>query len=214
MLTLNDIFKYAGFILLFINVILFYKSHNRFTKIMAFKLIFTYLVISLIFSLNNERMNYFRINNLFLSHFYFIFQFVLLSAFYLLLLNKRQKRFVIIIYFIVLSILGGQYMLKPKELFGFNLFEVFITSFPLVIYSVIHLYNSLTSKGVFLYFNAAILIYISSSTLIFFLGNYLAIFEQKVVINIWFIHKILYLVFLILIFLEWKNSFSSHKTKT
>ncbi len=213
MVILNDILKYLGLTLLLINVILFFKSHNLFQKIMAYRIIFIYLLVSLIFSLINEHMNMKKTNNLYLSHFYFAFQFILLSFFYIVNFNRRQQKFIKIIFVIVLAILGSQYILYPKELFGFNLLEVFITSFPLVVYSIIHLYNSLSQKGQYLYINASILIYLSASTLIFFLGNYLAEFDREVVVNIWFIHKVLYLVFLILIFLEWKSNFSQYKIK-
>ncbi len=214
MLTLNDTIQYLGLIILLINIFLFTKSHSFYSKNMAFIILFTYVTISFSFDLINEYMHSKRINNLYLSHFYFIYQFILFSYFYLLLFKQKQQQLLVkVIFLIVIISLGLYHIIYPKKLFEFNLLEVFITSFPLVIYSVIHLYNSLTTEGKFLYINAAILIYLSSSTLIFFLGNYLAQFDQEMVVNIWSIHKILRLIFLILIFLEWKNSFSSYKIK-
>jgi len=215
MLQLDNYIQYLGLILLFITVILFIKSYRFFSKTIAFNILFTYLVISLGFDLINEYMHSKRIQNLYLSHFYFGYQFILFSIFYLSIFHQKKQQILIkSIFFIVIIFLGLYHIIYPKELFEFNLLEVFITSFPLVIYSVIHLYNSLTTKGKYLYINAAILIYLSSSTLIFFLGNHLATFKNEVVVNIWFIHKLLRLVFLTLILLEWKNSFQPYKIKT
>jgi hypothetical protein len=210
-----DILKYLDVILLCINVILYSISHNQFSKIMAYKLIYIYLWLSLIITVTTEIMFAYKENNHYLSHFYFLFQFILFTYFYLnLFKNKTQKIYVKTIFVIVISILTIQYLLNPLGLFYFNLLEVLLTSFPLISYSIIHLYNSLVKKGSYLYLNAAMLVYLSASTLIFFLSNYLTGLDKKIVINIWHILEILYVLFLIIILLEWKNSFSSYKTKT
>ena len=211
---LNNVFQYLTLGLLFVNVELYLRSHNLFSKVMAYNLILIYIVLNLITSLTLEYLYNNRIENLYLSNFYLIFQFILFSYFYLnLFRNKKQKIYVKASFVIVMSILTIQYLLNPLGFFYFNLLEVFLTSFPLITYSIIHLYNSLATKGKFLYINAAILIYLSSSTLIFFLGNVLRELNRTDANNIWLILKILYSIFLILFTIEWKNSFSSYKIK-
>ncbi len=214
---INDFIKYLGILLLLINFILFTKSHRHYKNLMAFNILYIYIIISLSLLTITNVFNELKIRNLYLSHFYFIFQYVLISIFYIILFrNNDQRRFIQILFILVILTLGIQYVIYPLNFFKFNLLEIFLTSFPLTIYSIIHLYNSLTKKGVYLYFNAAILIYITATTLIFILGNYITGVEidKTIARNIWFIHKILYLAFLTLILLEWKNSFSSYKIKT
>ncbi len=213
---IDDIVKYLGILLLIINFILFTKSHKYYKNFMAFNILYIYIIISLTLLTITNIFNEFKIRNLYLSHFYFIFQFIILSIFYITLLrHKSQQKLIQILFVSVIFILGIQYALDYHKFFKFSLLEIFLTSFPLTIYSTIHLYNSLTTRGEYLYFNAAILIYITATTLIFILGNYITgeEIDKTIARNIWFIHKVLYLVFLILTFLEWKNSFSSYKTK-
>ena len=71
---------------------------------------------------------------------------------------------------------------------------------------MIHLYNSLTKKGELMYINAGILIYLTTSTLIYILGDYLSNQRGIVISNIWFLNKVLYVVYISLILTEWKMS--------
>lgn len=214
-LNLNNFFRYSILVLLIINAYLYIKSYNSHKRIIAFKIITIYILLSLVLNIVTLIFSYYRHDNLYLSHFYFIFQFSLLSIFYLnLFKHKPQQRLVQFLFVSIILILGIQYALDHTRFLKYSLLEILLTSFPLTIYSIIHLYNSLTLKGKYLYFNAAILIYLTATTLIFILGNYITVIKDKELTrNIWFIHKFLYLVFLILTFLEWKNSFSSYKIK-
>ena len=56
-----------------------------------------------------------------------------------------------------------------------------------------------------MYINAGVLIYLASSTLIFILGNLINVVDRPLQTNIWFINKILYVGYLILILIEWRN---------
>ena len=65
-----------------------------------------------------------------------------------------------------------------------------------------------------MYINAGILIYITTSTLIFILGDYLSLFTKNQAIkNIWLINKVLYVIYMILILIEWKKNFRPVKSK-
>jgi hypothetical protein len=65
-----------------------------------------------------------------------------------------------------------------------------------------------------MYINAGILIYITTSTLIYILGNFLATQDNNIAVtNIWFLNKVLYIVYMLLIMLEWKMIFWSVKRK-
>jgi len=183
----------------------------------AYTYLTAYLVLTTIINLI---MTYYAINkwnNLFLSHFYFMIQFIFLSQFYYELFKKEQLRFVRYVQLLVLIILTCNFIIEPLIFFRFSLLEVFLTSFSLFLFSVVHLYNSLVKKGKYLFFNAGILIYSSISTLIFFLGNYLSLgstdMSRDIKLNIWNINVLITLVYQVLIFLEWKTNISKWKLK-
>lgn len=214
MKLINSFFLYAGFILIFINTVLYLMGYKQNKKALAYKFFTVYLIISFIISVSAFILAKQQIPNLHLSHAYFIGQFVLLSFFYWSLFKLKQKPYVLITMMIVIVLLAIQYSLKPHLIDMFNLFEIFITSFPLVVYAIVHLYNSLNKTNNYLFINAGILIFITSSTLIFILGNVMGnAGMSNAVRNIYMINKILYVVYLTLILIQWKTSFRPIKSK-
>lgn len=207
----NDILDYLSLLLLLINSVAYIVTFKVAKNGYAMQVLQTYLVTTFTLTLVMFIFAIYKENNIYLSHFYFPIQFILLSVFYLLHFNSKQRQVLKGIFIVVLFILGIKYITQPKELFSFSLFEIFITSLPVVLYSIIHLYNSLNKKGAFLYINAAVLIYTTASTLVFFLGNYLGNIAKDVAVNVYFFHKILYIVFLILILIEWRVSHLQYK---
>ncbi len=216
MKLINVIFEYTGIILIFINALLYLIGYKRYKNVLAYKYFSWYLFISFIVSVTAFVYAKFKITNLHFSHAYFISQFLLLSLFYRSLFKSNQKKYLVIIMVLVTLILAIQYALKPSLLYQFNLFEIFITSFPIVVYAAIHLYNSLNTVYVYSLINAGVLIYITSSTLIFILGNYISYEDMNSDIkrNIYLINKILYVVYLTLILIQWKTSFRPVKSKS
>lgn len=211
---INSFFLYAGFILIFINTVLFLIGYKQNKKAIAYKFFTVYLMISFVISIAAFILAKQHIPNLYLSHAYFIGQFVLLSFFYWSLFNLKQKPYVLITMMLVIVLLAIQYALKPHLIDMFNLFEIFVTSLPLVVYAIVHLYNSLNKSNNYLIINAGILIYITSSTLIFILGNFLSNADMSdAVRNIYMINKILYVVYLTLILIQWKTSFRPINSK-
>jgi hypothetical protein len=211
--TINNILTYLSLAILLLNIVLYLKGYSAHRRAVAFQVFVVYIVImfAILASSNYLAMN--KVDNLFLSHLYFTSQFILLSLFYSRLFTRAQQLSVYIICALVLITLGIHYFIDPGIWYTFSLLEVFLTSFPLVIYSIIHLYNSLNKKGAYLYINAGILVYLSSSTLIFFLGNYQIGIDERTVSNMWFMNKVLYLIYLLLILFEWKYNISQSKHK-
>lgn len=212
MKVFDDVLKNLSLVLLLINVILYAYSYLKGNKSKAVKYFAIYLTLTfcvLVASLlivDYHELLHIKQNNLFLSHFYFIFQFIFLTLFFSQLFNKKQRRSQKIISAIVFSVLIIQYTWNPELYYKFNLLEIFITSFPLVIYSIFHLYNSLSKSGKFMYINAGILIYLSTSSLIFILGDYLSKIDRDIASYAWFLNRIFYVGYLILILIEWKKS--------
>jgi len=154
---------------------------------------------------------YNRVNNLHLSHYYLVTQFILLSLFYYhLYKNKIQKKITLSILLVVVSVLIVQSYLNPDLLYKFNLLEILCTSLTLVLFSVIQFYNSLSETKKFTYVNSGIFIYLLSSTLIFCSGNIMTELDPSINKLVWFMNVVLYLVYQLLITFEWYQNFRNH----
>ncbi len=158
-------------------------------------------------------------NNLYIGHYHFGFQFLFLGLFYRNLFTAKQKKIASIIMILVFAVFVGYYIIKPEKYVTLNLIDIFITSVPLVFFSIIHLYNMLTTPRRFFIINAAILMYLSTSSLIFFLGTYIHTerelfgITEETANNIWEINILIYLIYLIFITTEWKATIYKWKLK-
>ncbi len=190
--------------ILILVILYLYSKHNIIQGFKRqFRILYWYFIVSFCILITISLLHYLKVGNLIVSHFYFITRFILLSLFYKSLFSLRQKQFVNTLLVVTPLIIGIHFYYNPDKIWTFNVLEIFLTSIPLVIYSIIHLFNSLTRKKVFLYVNVAILMYISSSTLIFILGDILTSMTRTMVLDIWMINKVLYLGFLVLFIIEY-----------
>lgn len=197
-----DFLIYLGNIFLFINVILYSLKLSSRTKI--FKILWFYFLCMFIIQCLTINLQTQKIDNLYLSHYYFILQYILLSLFYIKLFkNKKQKNIVKIISIFVFLILTIQYLKAPTVYYEFNLLEIVFTSLSLVSFSVIHFYNSLIQKTNYIYINSGIFIYLISSTLIFCSGNFLNKYDSSLDKILWMLNSLLYIVYQLFIFMEW-----------
>ena len=192
-----------GNIILALNTFLFFKSYRK--KTVAFKIIAFYLLYVLIIQLRMSYLSSHHINNLHCTHFYFIGQFILLSFFFILEFKNKLLSNIIKIYLFITSLsLGICYFLFPEFIDKHNMFEVVITSIPLTVYSFIFLVKRIDSNNKkFIYLNSGLFVYITCSTLIFVAGS----FKSDLKIFIWFFNAALYLVYQLLISLEWYKNF-------
>lgn len=203
-----DVIAYLGNFLLLVNTIQFLKGFSNNGK--AFKIFAIYLVSIFLIQISASVLKSMSINNLFLSHFYFVVQFILLSYFYLNLgFNKLQTKIVRLGFVFCLSVLGTQYYLDNSQFLKFNLLEIFITSFLIIIYATFYLYNLLDYKKEFYYLNLGILIYLFGSTVFFLAGDLLTLNALRLKISIWVLNALLFVLYQILIFIELKKNFSS-----
>ncbi|WP_240723450.1 hypothetical protein [Flavobacterium sp. GT3P67] len=151
-----------------------------------------------------------KCNNLFLSHFYFVGQFVILSLFYEKILKEEyQKRIVKIGFIIGLLVLAIQYSTDVSLFIKFNLFEIFLTSFILIVFASFHFYNLLNEKKEFYYINMGILMYLCGSTILFLTGNLAIMLHSKFNKMPWILNSFLYIIYQVFILVEWKKSFSN-----
>lgn len=201
-----DIIAYIGYFILLINLVLFINGFPNQGK--AYKIFILYLVIIFCIQISGSVLAYHKANNLFLSHFYFIGQFVLLSFFFLAVLKKEsQKKIVKIGLALGLLTLAIQYSSDTNLFYKFNLFEIFITSFLLIVYATIHLFNMLGEEKKFYYITLGLLIYLYGSTGLFLTGNLMEKISPSLNKIIWILNVILYAVYQLFILVEWKKNY-------
>jgi hypothetical protein len=200
---------YVGHFFCLINLILFFK--DIFNRGKTYKIFAGYLGAIFCIQMISWFFAYLNIKNLFLSHFYFIGQFLLLGLFYYgLVVGKRQKN--IVKYSIIISLMALviQYAFYPSQFHKFNLFEIALTSLTLILFAVLHLYNMLTKEKVFYYITLGIIFYLLGSTILFFVGNLTALLNPKLSLLTWTLNAWLYIIYNLFILFEWKKSFSKN----
>jgi hypothetical protein len=204
------LFADIGYLILFLNLILFIKGARNDGK--AYSIFTWYLGVIFLVQVTSMTLKKFNINNLYLSHFYFIGQFILLSLFYINILKRElQKKIVKVCLIIVLLALAIQYAIDFSLFLKFNLFEIFITSILLILYATFHFYNMLNEKKEFYFINIGILFYLFGSTILFLVGNLTIVLSPKMNKITWILNSILYVLYQIFILVEWKKSFSKKR---
>jgi hypothetical protein len=211
---MNQIVAYIGYFFLLLNLILFFIRFSNQGK--AYKIFTVYLGLVFVVQILAEILIQQKRNNLFLSHFYFIGQFIVLSFFYLNILKKVdfQKNIVKGGLILGLSILGFQFVNDNTLFFKFNLFEIVITSFLLIVFASFHFYNLLNEKKEFYYINMGVLIYLFGSTILFLVGNLMTSLSPKLNKIPWILNSFLYIIYQLFILVEWKKSFSKKEINT
>ena len=145
----------------------------------AYKISTIYIIgVLLMDFISSKLYSWFRIYNIFMNHFYDLFQFVILSYFYATLLKTKKQLFTVYILLIILPVfLLSRYVFNPQMFFEYSLLETYLTTMPLIIYSSMHLYNNLGEKSEFYFINVGLLFYLFTSTFIFLLYKLITVFK-------------------------------------
>jgi hypothetical protein len=123
---------------------------------------------------------WFKIYNIFTSHFYDLFQFVILSYFYATLLQTKKQLLSVYILLIILPIfLLSRYVFNPQMFFEYSLLETYLATMPIIIYATMHLYNNLGQRTEFYYANLGILLYLFGSTFVFLFYELNSFFDRN-----------------------------------
>lgn len=195
-----------GLFFLLINGICFYSTRKN--KDVRYRIIMVYLIFLFIEELCCNIIGFtYPGSNFFLSHYYFIFQFIFLSLFfYSLLFNTLWRKIIPFLLVLVLAVLAVQYYRTPDLYWRFNLLEIGITSSLLILYALIFLIKNFKStKPDYLYFCNGLIIYLASSMSIFLSGNSdSVIFTEPFLLDFWFFNSLFYILYQFLIFKEWK----------
>jgi hypothetical protein len=201
-----------GFAILLINILLYligFSGNKKSYKVFVIYL-FSIVVIQSI-------MDYYvskSLNNHFLSNYYLVFQFVLLSIFYYFLFKKVNKKSAKIVLFSSLLVtlgLGIQYLVHTDLYFTFNSKGFLVTSIVLIVYSVLYFYEQLTKALFFYYVNVGVFLYLISSSLIFATATSFISFGNQMNEYVWQLNAILFIVYQLLILWEWWKSFYPKK---
>lgn len=204
-----QVLLHTGTFLLLINAILYLKASAT-SKSLKFFTVYLWAIFmtqGLSFLLA-----YYKMNNLYLSHFYFIVQFILLSLFYReVLVRNAYKRLATIFLAMVLGALSIQYALHPALYYTFNILEIVLTSLSLVACSILYFYESLGERKKLLYINSGIFLYLLGSTLLFASGNMMPDLGKSINKFIWIINAALYVMYQVLIFIEWYKNLNTKK---
>ncbi len=198
-------FSVATIFLLILNAYFYFKGFIENNK--AFKIFTIYLFLTCVIQLITLYVGKFLHKpNLFLSHFYLVVQFIFLSIFYKELLKNKWITYLIIPF---LGFLTYQYIEDPSLFFRYNAIGISITQGVLIIYSIIYLYRCLQGQNLFLIINVGLFLYLISSTLIFASGNLIFNLDISESMNYLLINtnRILYFLFQILIFIEWRKNY-------
>lgn len=199
MLIISDI----GTLLLLVNTICFTSHYHKNSSI--YRVFTLYLIAILSVQTISSYLSILKKDNLFLSHFYFIGQFIILSFFFKKIIKfKSIDRLINLILIITLIMLGFYYYFDPSKYFKFSLFEIILTSFPLIIYSFIFLSQKRkTSSKKYTYIILSFFIYLLCSTLLFLNGN----IKSELMSILWSINAFLFVLYQVLIFFNWYKHF-------
>jgi len=194
-----DLLANFGHLLVAINCILFFKNYRNYAT--AIKIFTFYLAAILILQLISKYLRSYKITNLYLSHYYFIGQFLFLSFFFKQLLKHAlHKKIITVALIIIPSMMAVYYILYPEDYYSYNVFEIVITSAPLLLYSLLFFIQKIEKgNNKFNYIVSGIFLYILCSTLIFIAGN----IEADIKKIVWYINASLYIVYQLLILIEW-----------
>ncbi|PWW19192.1 hypothetical protein [Chryseobacterium sp. AG844] len=148
-----------------------------------------------------------KINNLFFSHYYLIGQFLLLGLFFHeIVTEKYQKKTARTLLIIIPVVLVIQYIIYPEKYYVFNLFEIFVTSYSIIILALFHLYNILDTQKKYNYISLGLLLYLISSTVIFLSGNLYTVMNRKLHKEIWVFNVVMFIVYQIFILTDYLSS--------
>lgn len=199
-------FSAFGLILLFGNVICFLVTKKKFRTNKLYKSLLSYLVIYFIIELTCNILGFLKPNsNIFVSHFAFNIQYLILSLFFYQLLKTKASKRIVISLFAGFTITNSLYYLMNPELFWeFNLFEIAYISSVTIGLTLIHLYQNLGETKSYFYFTIGVSTYMLTSCLIFLTGNIQLVFLEKPYIDIWVFNSGFFILYQVLIYKEWK----------
>ncbi|MXN90790.1 hypothetical protein GR160_06085 [Flavobacterium sp. Sd200] len=203
-----------GLAILVVNTLVYFTGFTQNSK--AYKFLCLYLLCSSIVQIIMFIMAYSGYNNLFLSGYHLFTQFILLSCFFYSLFKPLSKIKSITVKYVSIIVTTGlivQYFFDPELYYNFNPTGFLITSLLLITYAVLYIYELLTQKLLFNFVTIGAFIYLTSSCVIFTSSTSMVSLSQEMFSLIWQINAVLFIIYQLLIFWEWKQHFLPKKIK-
>lgn len=203
MIIVLKIFTFCYYLILSSSIILYYITYKK-TKDKWLKIIFYYLVGLLLIQVGTDVIGKIGYSNTFLSHVFFLFQFTSIGMLYLKLLEKYkyQRQFIKLYMTATVLIMSISYLLVPKSFLNYNLLEIILTNYIMIIGPLMYFYSTLTKKRKQFYLNIGILFYgILSSSVQLYL-NILVTYKVEDVLALWYLNYIILIVFQIIILIQ------------
>lgn len=201
-----SVIVYSGIVLInstvFLYVYLGNKNRSPTTGILLFYSLFL-LIIEVISSTLSAK----GINNLYLSHFYFISQSLILGKLFidhfLTSIQVRIAKSYLVGSFLFLCI---QYLIFPELFLSVNIIEIFLMNYFLIGCSLFYFYNTLKIKRQHKFLIFGILFYSTLSTSTFLLVNLVEKINLEIAYALTMLHIILLIIYQLFISLHWITS--------
>lgn len=192
-----------GLFFLIFNTFLFVT--NKKVKRQVPKIFLYYLVLLSITEISCNLIGILKPNsNLFISHFYFGFQFICLSILYHKLIdNKLFKKAIVVIGVVQIVYLLSTYISNTDLFWTFHTYEIVSTSIILIIYILFFLIKNVDLDYKYFNFSIGLFLYLSSSIAIFLSGNLELVLCTQPYIDIWVLNSICYILFQLMVYREY-----------
>lgn len=207
------IFSLLGLMFLFVNTILFIS--NKAIRPLVSKTFLFYLASLCIVEIFCNIIGVlYPNNNLFLSHFFFIFQFVFLSVlYYQLFKSKIIKKGIVLIFILQTTILSYTYFTGYADFWNFNNYEIVSCSIALILYAILFIFSNIEKEHLYFHFSIGLILYLISSISIFTSGNLELVLCENPYIDIWIFNTLFYIIFQYMTFKEYKNFVAMSKKR-
>ena len=201
---MDNIYLNFNFSLIFINFILCSLNFNKVGS--AFKTLCLYMGFIAFFVILLKFSYQINIHSFFISHIFFFGQFFFLSTFYSQIMREKlQQKFIYYTQIIVPILLLTQYFFNPELLNKFNLLEIYLISFLIIIYVLFHFYDMLNVEKYFYYNSVAILVYQLGTVILYSTGNLFLEHNPKLNLFTFDLINILGIITQAITFIGWRN---------
>lgn len=197
------IFTICYYTILISSILLYYVTYKK-ARNEWIKIIFYFLGGLLIIQIGSDGVAKLGYNNIFLSHIFFLYQFIFIGKLYLTLLKKyKYQQLLIKLYMTtIMLIMTISYLLYPESFFSYNLLEIILTNYLMIIGPLFYFYSTLTKKRMQFYLNIGILSYgILSSSIQLYL-NIIVTYKVEEVYTLWSLNYVITIIFQLTILLQ------------
>lgn len=196
--------------LLVVNTLL-YTWRLRTNRSGWLKIIVVFLWTMLLIQIASEAVARLYQYNLYFSHIYIYSQSVLLGAFYYRICrNVKQRKFIKWYLICMTLVLMLQYIIDPSLFFRYNILEVILGNYILIIASFFYLYNTASEKRHFTYLSLGILLWVVLDISVLMFGNVLAVIQIQESGIIWLMRQVSAFLFYSMILIQWFKLFGYH----